>query len=183
MAQGRYSALIVSQTRSFFANPHKAVTVNIEVISDSKFANQEKLMAIVINSFNQFRPLGINFRLESWRIKDIAPGTERTLTASGHSRYLMVLSNNRHIGMADHQWQGVAAFADPQKGQVVIGIKDKALLDSPKLGSTVQHELGHLFYAEHDIESTAFVMSPVENSSTAWSPEARNTILKMKYKF
>ncbi len=180
---GRYGALLSSELVSLWRNPHQPVEIKVDVVSDSAFPQQEAILAAVSESFAQFRPAGINFSLASFNVRPIVAGEENQLKSDKLGHVTVILSGNSQAIRSDHQWLDAAGLAYPQKKLVIVAISKETILNSPRLVSTLQHELAHLFYVEHDEAGSTYVMSPVANSSTTWSPAARARLNKMRYRF
>ncbi len=179
---GRYVATISSRATAVWANPHQPVDIKVDVVSDSAFGRQELILAAISESFESFQAAGINLTIDSFKALPLAPGSEHKLPASRHGHFTVVLSGNPQAIKSDHEWLDVAGLAYPQKKLVIIALSTESLLNSASLVSTLQHELAHLFYVDHDDYASSYVMSPVANSSTTWSPAARAQLSKMRHR-
>ncbi len=182
MAGGRYSAIVSSKVASLWANPYKPVNIKVDIISDSAFSQQEVILAAVSESFEQFQAAGINFTIDSFKVHPLPIGEEHKISPKRPGHFTVILSGNPQAIKSDHEWLDVAGLAYPQKNLVIIALSTESLLNSTRLVSTLQHELAHLFYVEHDDYASSYVMSPVANSSTTWSPAARAQLNKMRYR-
>ena len=182
MAGGRYFATISSKILALGANPHQMVNIKVDVVADSAFSQQEVILAAVSESFEQFQAAGINFTIDSFKVHPLPMGEEQKIAPKRPGHFTVILSGNPQTIKSDHEWLDVAGLAYPQKNLVIIALSTESLLNSARLVSTLQHELAHLFYVEHDDYASSYVMSPVANSSTTWSPAARAQLNKMRYR-